>query len=83
MYCLVTVYDMSYNGFCCCIAEVKDLIQKCLSVKPRDRPTIEEVLSHEWVQAVSGSDHSLVSDSQCSECRSLDSSSSGGSRESI
>jgi serine/threonine protein kinase len=64
-------------------AEVKDLIQKCLSVKPQDRPSISDVLSHAWVQASSISDHSLASDSQHSDCHSLNSSSSGGSRESI
>ena len=75
--------DLSFNGLHRLFAEVKDLIQKCLSVKPQDRPTISEVLCHSWIQLNSVSNHSLVTDSQRSDCRSLDSSSSGGSRESI
>ena len=33
------------------ISDVKDLIQKCLSVRPQDRPSIEEVIQHPWLQA--------------------------------
>jgi len=32
-------------------SDVKDLIQKCLSVRPQDRPSIEEVIQHPWLQA--------------------------------
>ncbi|XP_074645428.1 serine/threonine-protein kinase pim-3-like [Tubulanus polymorphus] len=31
-------------------AEVKDLIRKCLSVRPGDRPSLEEILAHPWLQ---------------------------------
>ncbi len=30
-------------------AEVKDLIRKCLSVQPADRPTVEALLEHPWM----------------------------------
>ncbi|CAH1783320.1 unnamed protein product [Owenia fusiformis] len=30
--------------------EVQDLISKCLSVRPSDRPSLEEILQHPWVQ---------------------------------
>jgi serine/threonine protein kinase len=29
--------------------EVQDLIQKCLSIRPSDRPLVEDILSHPWL----------------------------------
>ncbi|CAL1286676.1 unnamed protein product [Larinioides sclopetarius] len=29
--------------------ECRDLIQKCLSIRPADRPTLEEILQHQWM----------------------------------
>jgi len=34
-------------------AEVRDLIEKCLSVQPGDRPTLEEIVAHPWMQTAS------------------------------
>ena len=34
-------------------SEVKDLIQKCLSVQPGDRPTLEAIVAHPWMQTAS------------------------------
>lgn len=31
-------------------AEVKDLISKCLALKPADRPVLEDLLKHQWMQ---------------------------------
>lgn len=31
------------------IAEVQDLIRKCLSIRPSDRPSVEEILEHPWL----------------------------------
>lgn len=33
--------------------DVKDLIKKCLSVRPADRPTLEEILQHPWLKVLS------------------------------
>ncbi|XP_046405768.1 serine/threonine-protein kinase pim-1-like [Ischnura elegans] len=30
-------------------AECRDLIRRCLSIQPGDRPTLEEILSHSWL----------------------------------
>ena len=30
-------------------AEVQDLIRKCLSIRPSDRPSVEEILEHPWL----------------------------------
>ena len=30
-------------------SEVQDLIQKCLSIRPSERPTVEEILEHSWL----------------------------------
>jgi len=30
--------------------EVKDLVRKCLSIRPSDRPSLEEILQHPWMQ---------------------------------
>lgn len=32
-------------------AEVKDLISQCLSLKPSERPHLEDILKHSWMQA--------------------------------
>lgn len=34
-------------------SDVKDLIQKCLSVQPGQRPSLETVMAHPWMQATS------------------------------
>ena len=31
-------------------SEAQDLIQKCLSIRPSDRPTVEEILEHPWLR---------------------------------
>ncbi|KAL8611198.1 Serine/threonine-protein kinase pim-3 [Nucella lapillus] len=31
--------------------QVEDLINKCLSVRPTDRPSLEEIMKHPWMQA--------------------------------
>ena len=31
-------------------AEVKDLVRKCLAVRPADRPTLEDILHHTWLE---------------------------------
>jgi len=31
-------------------SEVRDLVKRCLALQPRDRPTLEEVMSHPWMQ---------------------------------
>lgn len=30
--------------------EVQDLIKKCLSIRPSDRPTVEDILDHAWMR---------------------------------
>jgi len=62
-------------------AEVKDLILKCLSIRPSDRPSLEEILEHPWMVANQNTS-SPLSASLCSADSSMDSSASG-SRESI
>lgn len=55
--------------------EVQDLIQKCLSIRPSERPTVEEILEHSWLR-----DSTYVHSSQKenkivrnnSECDSVD-----------
>lgn len=37
-------------------SDVKDLIRKCLSIRPGERPSIEGILAHEWMRC--GSDDS-------------------------
>ena len=32
-------------------SEAKDLIKRCLAINPRERPTLEEVAAHAWMQA--------------------------------
>ena len=32
------------------LKEVRDIIQKCLLVSPEDRPTWEELKSHNWLK---------------------------------
>ncbi len=32
------------------LAEVRELIQKCLAVQPGERPTIEDLAEHRWMQ---------------------------------
>ena len=51
--------------------EVRDLISRCLSVRPCSRPTFEEMLSHPWMQPASKLSHSLQVPT---ESRSLNSS---------
>lgn len=33
-----------------CLAEVKDLIRRCLALRPSDRPTLEEIMMHSWIR---------------------------------
>ena len=52
-------------------AEVKDLISKCLSVKPAERPSMDDLLTHEWMRSSSprsseADTHSLGEDSTTS-----------------
>lgn len=37
-----------YNFFFL-FSEVKDLIKKCLSIRPSDRPSLEDILGHPWL----------------------------------
>lgn len=39
-----------------CSEDVKDLIQKCLSVRPADRPSLECILQHPWLAGLDDSD---------------------------
>lgn len=32
--------------------DVKDLIKRCLSVRPSDRPTLEAILNHKWLKPI-------------------------------
>lgn len=49
-------------------AEVKDLIKKCLSIKPSDRPTLEQILEHSWMGGCDSDDqHSLDESSTSSQ----------------
>jgi len=34
-----------------CSAEVKDLIRQCLAIRPEDRPSLEQLLCHPWMEA--------------------------------
>lgn len=36
--------------------DVKDLVRKCLAIKPADRPTLEEILAHPWMKVGTASD---------------------------
>ena len=31
------------------LSDVQDLIRKCLSIRPSDRPSVEDILSHPWM----------------------------------
>lgn len=31
-------------------AEARDLVQKCLALRPSDRPSLEEIVDHPWMQ---------------------------------
>uniref|UniRef100_A0A0L8GAZ0 Serine/threonine-protein kinase 1 n=2 Tax=Octopus bimaculoides TaxID=37653 RepID=A0A0L8GAZ0_OCTBM len=33
--------------------DVKDLIRKCLSVRPSDRPSLKDILNHKWMKDIS------------------------------
>lgn len=46
---LIISADISFNRDLS--AECKDLIEKCLSLFPRERPLLEEILSHPWMKA--------------------------------
>ena len=41
--------------------DVKDLINKCLRIKPSDRPTIEQILCHPWLNSTSADRDSSLS----------------------
>ena len=62
-------------------AEVKDLIRKCLSIRPSDRPSIEDILEHPWMQA-GGATHKGGQRRGSVDQRSIDQNSTG-SQESI
>jgi len=64
--------------------EVKDLILKCLAIRPADRPSLEEILEHPWFQTSATAEPMTLGStgSTVSDCVSLDSASSS-SRESI
>lgn len=34
-----------------CLAEVKDLVRQCLSQRPCDRPSLEQILNHPWMHS--------------------------------
>ncbi|XP_064605007.1 serine/threonine-protein kinase pim-3-like [Liolophura sinensis] len=40
--------EVAFRGRCS--AEVKDLVRKCLSIRPSDRPSLEDILEHPWMQ---------------------------------
>lgn len=42
-------YCIAYNILLFWFSEVKDLIKKCLSIRPSDRPSLEDILSHPWL----------------------------------
>ena len=59
------------------LAECKDLIRKCLAMRPSDRPSLEEILEHAWMR-----EGASEMDMEAAERCSLDSTSTS-SRESI
>ncbi|KAK2167826.1 hypothetical protein LSH36_23g01022 [Paralvinella palmiformis] len=51
--------------------EVKDIIRQCLSIKPAERPTLEDLLLHPWLQLNSGSDSDGSLDSTTTSTESI------------
>lgn len=43
------MFKVTYVWFTLLFAEVQDLIRKCLSIRPSDRPSVEEILEHAWL----------------------------------
>ncbi|ESO82333.1 hypothetical protein LOTGIDRAFT_204907 [Lottia gigantea] len=62
--------------------EVKNLICSCLSVKPSDRPSIEDILQHPWLQ-VGSQDNRTHNDINNSEKNKVLDASSMGSQDSV
>ncbi|XP_014679281.1 PREDICTED: serine/threonine-protein kinase pim-3-like [Priapulus caudatus] len=63
-------------------AECRDLIKKCLSVKPSDRPCLEDLLSHRWLKQGAPHEPALSTMRRTCTHRSLDQSSTS-SQESL
>lgn len=60
-------------------SDVRDLVKRCLALQPRERPSLEEVLNHPWMQQAASlprSSSSCSSASSASTCSTSSSSSS-------
>jgi len=51
--------------------EVKDLIRKCLTIRPADRLTLEQVLAHPWIHPDQPMDKRSLSESSTGSQESL------------